>query len=651
MSPELVTALAPGLAAAGLALMVTPWLRAEVTAARLFMIGVGMILLLRYFGWRVTSTLPPAGWTFDFAVGGLFLAAESASLAAAILASVFLCRTRNRSREVEANKGWLASRPPPLVDVLICTYNEEEAILERTIIGATGLDYPNYRVWVLDDGRRPWLGDLAKRLGCGYLTRPDNSHAKAGNINNALRHLAGLDSPPDFVSILDADFVPLPDFLARTLCLFRDPRVGLVQTPQHFINPDPIQTNLAAARVWPDEQRFFFDVVLASKDAWGAAFCCGTSSVIRFAPLMAIGGFPTDSVTEDYLLTLRLKETGFTTSYLNEKLTLGLAPEGLKEYITQRGRWCLGFMQIARGRSGPFSLSSSLAFIDRLSLVDAFLNWTAVYMARALGLLVPLLYLLFGVHAVQADLYELLGYFLPFFLWHSLTMSWISQGRSMTLMTDVAQFLALPAILKAVAVGLLRPAGQKFKVTAKGGERDKRFVEWPLVKLYGAVIALTLVGLLYAFAIDVRADSVTSGGLAFAWSWYNLAVLVVVCFVCIEQPRHRKAERFETDEAVLVEIDGRSLMLRLADISITGARFRGKAVSPAGSRLTCSIRGHVIRGTVVRVLDDSFAVKFEEALETRVEMVRAFYAGSYFDSFGEVVSMNVTTAIVRRLFN
>ena len=82
------------------------------------------------------------------------------------------------------------------------------------------------------------------------------------------------------------------------------------------INPDPIQTNLAAAHVWPDEQRFFFDVVLASKDAWGAAFCCGTSSVIRFEPLMRIGGFPTDSVTEDYLLTLRLKETGFTTCLL-----------------------------------------------------------------------------------------------------------------------------------------------------------------------------------------------------------------------------------------------------------------------------------------------------------------------------------------------
>jgi len=74
----------------------------------------------------------------------------------------------------------------------------------------------------------------------------------------------------------------------------------VVQTPQHFANPDPMQRNLSLARVWPDEQRYFFDVIMASKDAWGAAFCCGTSSIVRFAPLVQMGGFPTDSVTEDY---------------------------------------------------------------------------------------------------------------------------------------------------------------------------------------------------------------------------------------------------------------------------------------------------------------------------------------------------------------
>ncbi len=291
-------------------------------------------------------------------------------------------------RRIEAKSG-VAVATAPLVDVFICTYNEEKAILERTIIGATGLKYGNYRVWVLDDGRRLWLKRLAEELGCHYLIRPDNRHAKAGNINHALRHVAGLHDKPEFVAILDADFVPMPEFLTRTTSLMADKAVGVVQTPQHFINPDPIQSNLAATEVWPDEQRFFFDILMPAKDAWGVAFCCGTSSVIRYSGLMEIGDFRRISVTEDYLVTLRLKERGYLTVYLNERLTLGLAPEGLKEYITQRSRWCLGFMQIVRGRSGPFSLQSNLTLIDRLSLVDAFMSWTASYGMKVLGLVVP----------------------------------------------------------------------------------------------------------------------------------------------------------------------------------------------------------------------------------------------------------------------
>ena len=643
--------IAPGLAAAGCAMMIVPWLDRRRTPARVLMVGITLALLMRYFAWRVTSTLPPVGWTIDFGSGLIFLTAESTSLAAAILALIFLSRTRNRTADVEANQAWLAAQPPPLVDMFICTYNEEEPILERTIIGATGMAHANTRVWVLDDGRRPWLKELSERLGCNYLTRPDNNHAKAGNINHALAHVAQLPERPAFVSILDADFVPLPAFLTRALSLFRDPTVGLVQTPQHFINPDPIQTNLAAADVWPDEQRFFFDVVLASKDAWGAAFCCGTSSVIRFDPLLELGGFPTDSVTEDYLLTLRLKERGFTTAYLNEPLTLGLAPEGLKEYITQRGRWCLGFMQIIRGRSGPFSRGSTLDFIDRLSLIDSFLNWTGVYVAKTIGLLVPVAYLLLGVHTVHADLGDLLRYFLPFFLWQAVTMSWISNGRSLLVMTDVAQFIATPAILKAVFVGLLRPQGQKFKVTAKGGDRGQRFVEWPLFRIYGSIIVLTLSGIFYAFMVHVRGDSLTSGGLAFAWSWYNIAVLSIVCVVCVEQPRRRKAERFATDEAMMMEIDGQRSIRRLADISITGAQIRGEVDEPVGTLIHCTIRGKIVPATIARKLSASFAIRFDDAVSTRIEMVRSFYAGSYVQAFDRIEAHSVSTAIIKRFLD
>ena len=103
--------------------------------------------------------------------------------------------------------------------MLICSYNEDKGILERTIVGALGMDYPNFRVWMLDDSRRDWVKALCAELGCLYLSRPDNTHAKAGNINHALKHIAALPDPPEFISILDADFVPTPQFLKRAMSL------------------------------------------------------------------------------------------------------------------------------------------------------------------------------------------------------------------------------------------------------------------------------------------------------------------------------------------------------------------------------------------------------------------------------------------------
>ena len=340
----ILAAARPALATLGVFLVCAAMWPKPVTTGRAAMVAGSFAMMAQYAWWRITETLPASAFSFEFGLALVFLSAELVGILTAALSLIFLTRTRNRSPEADANADWLLSQArPPSIDVLICSYNEEKEILERTIVGALGMDYPSFRVWMLDDGRRDWVKTLCAELGCRYLSRSDNAHAKAGNINHALKHIAALPDPPDFVSILDADFVPTPQFLKRAMSLFHDPAVGVVQTPQHFINPDPIQINLGATEFWPDEQRFFFDIVLPAKDAWSAAFCCGTSSIIRMQPLMEIGGFPVDSVTEDYLLSLRLKEKGFLTAYLNEPLTYGLAPEGLKEYITQRSRWCLGF--------------------------------------------------------------------------------------------------------------------------------------------------------------------------------------------------------------------------------------------------------------------------------------------------------------------
>ncbi len=649
--PELIVALWPSLVLLGAGLAFMASVRRDWPPVRLAVMTVSLALLTRYFLWRATSTLPPAGLTLDFAFGALFMLVESAGLAAAALSLIFLTRTRDRSPEANRNTPWFDGlSQKPLIDLFICSYNEEESILERTIIGATGMDYPNFRVWMLDDGGRPWLRALCQKLKCGYIARPDNAHAKAGNINYALRKVAQLPKPPAYIAILDADFVPAPNFLSRAMTLFRDDRIGIVQTPQHFINPDPIQSNLLATRVWPDDQRFFFDVVMPSKDAWSAAFCCGTSSIIRFEPLRAIGGFPTNSVTEDYLLTLRIKEAGFTTAYLNEPLSLGLAPEGLKEYITQRSRWCLGFMQIVRGRSGPFSRTSRLTFIDRLSLVESFLNWAAVFPARLMGLIIPILYFLLNIKSVRADLGDVALYFLPFFIWHTAAMNWMTRGRLIPIMSDVCQIIAAPEVIKAVVIGLAKPQGQKFKVTAKGGDRGRRFVEWPLLRFFGALLLLTVASIGYAFHINIRGDGVEFGVLALFWSWYNFAILLVACFVCVEQPRRRKAERFETSELVKLTADGANHLRQLIDISISGAQVCGVAPAPKGSAIDFRIGDCVVEARIVRADRTSFAVSFDGSLAVRYAMIRHFYSGQYVKAIENVNVANVTKAVARRLF-
>ena len=158
-----------------------------------------------------TRTPKASDRPIDFVIGLVFVAVETLVVVGATISLTFLIKLTNRTPDADRNEPWLMAQPrPPLVDVFICTYNEEEAILEQTILGAMAMQHPNYRVWVCDDGRRPWLEELCTRLGCGYLKRSDNAHAKAGNINDALQVLSQLPDPPEFISILDADFVPTP---------------------------------------------------------------------------------------------------------------------------------------------------------------------------------------------------------------------------------------------------------------------------------------------------------------------------------------------------------------------------------------------------------------------------------------------------------
>ena len=207
-------------------------------------------------------------------------------------------------------------------------------------------------------------------------------------------------------------------------------------------------------------------------------------------------------------------------------------------------------------------------------------------------------------------------------------MHWLTGGRVIPILSDVSQIIVLPQILRAVVVGLLRPQGHKFQVTAKGGDRARGFVEWGLMRPFAILIGLSILAIVYAFYVNGRADTIRYSAPALAWTWYNLIVLIVLCFVCVEQPRLRGAERFASRDLVKVKLPEGDKTVQLADLSITGARIFGKPPRSLGERIELELSGVRLAAKIVRVETDAFAVAFARTFETRIAMIRLFYAAS-----------------------
>jgi len=631
-----------------------PWVSSTHPWARWVGAWLTILLMGRYLFWRATETLPELALDpMVLGAWGFFVVEIVGSFAGVLLLHV-LSRTLDRSAEATAHP--VESHPggPPLIDLLIPTYNEQEEILYRTIVGAMSQDYPRFRVWVLDDGKRPWLRVMCEELGANYRIRPDNSHGKAGNMNATFWHLMALEEKPDAIGVLDADFVATPLFLRRAAALFHDPKVALVQTPQHFFNPDPIQLNLGDAARVPDEQRFFFDVVLASKDAHGTAFSCGTSSIVRADCLARIGGFPTESVTEDILLSIKLTGLGLKTAYLNEPLTAGLAPEGLQEYLTQRGRWCLGTMQIVRTPWGPFSRGANTPLLMRLHTMDTVLFWTMTPILRILCLLMPVLYWWTGLVVVQTDLHGLISHLGPYWVCCVIFLGWVSHGTNVPILADGMSLLVARESLRASAVGLFGDKNQKFKVTAKGATRDRTVVQWSLAGWFLAIAVLTLAGMLLRVALGpIEGTPPAAEAMNLFWSLYNIIMLGVAGLMCVEAPRYRREERFIADEQADIRFAGRLVQAWLEDVSLLGCRVRLERMPhmAEGDRLMVDIAQVGAVPARVRALGDGHCqLVFETDAAQRAALVRKLFSGRYRHSVTVLRPMAFVGILFRKAF-
>lgn len=535
--------------------------------------------LVLYALWRWNDTLPPFAVTAQSLWPRLFIAFELVAILYTLMSIVILFRNVDRSAQADAAQRALAAADNyPAVDIFICTYDEPLEILERSILSALALDYDNATVWVLDDTRRDWLRDYCQRVGARHVTRPDNKGAKAGNLNNGLATTARETNAP-VILVLDADFAPRQDFLKRTVgLLLSDPEVAIVQTPQFYYNADPIQHNLLAEKSWVDDQRFFFDIFQSAKDAWGCAFCVGTSFVVRRDLLDEIGGFPQQAISEDINLTYTMLAHGYRTSWLNEPLSFGLSAEGIPEYITQRARWCLGTIQVALLRNGPL-FGRGFSFTQRWHYVHGVLNWLCKpYMLLLLA--APTIYWFGGLPAFEADYYSFLRYGMPALLGLIIYMGWISRARTLPLFMEATHAITCFAVTATLLSAIIKPFGRPFKITDKGGDRSTPRVHWKLAATFGLIAASSAASIVWAFVSPYAASEISSLDF-FNLLWAGIAMLIafVAFLVCFELPR--SSDQFETDEPVWLAGDGKILSCRLLALSLTSVRFSG----PAGEAL------------------------------------------------------------------
>ena len=582
--------------------------------ARRLIFAIVWLVVAWYLHWRIFVTVLRADGTW-YEVGWLWLcfAIEFLAIFDQLILYITFLRTSHRSAEADRHEARIRALPVaqlPSVDLYIPTYNEPVEVLEKTITGALCLDYPNLSIWVLDDGRRPWLQAFCEAKGVGYLNRPDNAHAKAGNINHALTR-----TKAEFIAVFDADFIVQRTFLMRTVGFFSDPEVGIVQVPHAFYNHDPMQANLLIRKSLPDEQRFFFDVIMPSRDAWNAAFCCGSNSITRRSALDAIGGaLPIQSITEDMLLSMTLLRKGYVTRYLCERLAFGLAPETVDAFFVQRQRWARGAIQILYLAGGP--LGRGLTLMQRLLFLPT--HWLSLGLRSLIAIIAPIVFLWSGVSPVfGVSPADVLYYFLPMVLALAGGI-WAYAPRQHFPLASLVQgtFLSF-RVLPIVLATLVKPFGHPFKVTPKGGTNQASNYARGIFWTAGTLMGLTIIGMVVNTIPEFRIiDNAEVLPIIAFWSAINAIVLFFVCMMSLQAPMRRGEERLEFDEKIwIVSPSGVISTVRIKDISLSGTGIEADPDRPPPADVGDTVRVFIaevgfIPGTVVRQIGRVLGVKF-----------------------------------------
>lgn len=537
----------------------------------LFLVWLSVITTLRYFYYRTVFTLNFDGW-INTVCSLLLYGAELYAVIGLFLAYFQTLKLRDRQPvplTCRPAADWLT------VDVYIPTYNEDVEIVRKTALAAIALDYPADKkcVYVLDDGRkfperRQLLQQMCAEVGCVLITRDNNDHAKAGNINAAMRRTHG-----DLVMILDCDHIPTRDFLQNTVGFFYNDKVTLVQTPHWFYNPDPFERNLLTRGRVPVSNELFYKVVQKGNDFWNAAFFCGSAAVVRKQYVEQIGGIAVETVTEDCHTSFRLHSLGYETVYFDQIMVAGLAPETFSALVGQQVRWARGMAQILRLENPLFNCQLQLTLPQRLCYFSAMFGFF-YGVPRLIYAIAPTLFLLFAINPVRGLGLETLVFAIPHIVL-SMHANFITSKRvRFSFWNEVYEF-ALSFYTAAVTLmALINPRMGSFNVTSKGMSVTERSFDWQAARPLLVVVVMVLASLiavpfwLVLSPTDYEAILVNA-----LWSGFNLILLVGALLVAYEQPQLRRSHRLNRQLPAIIYSQDQTWKGRTLDVSETGARI------------------------------------------------------------------------------
>lgn len=560
-----------------------------------------------YIFWRLFFTLPLHHGIVSLIAGAALFSAELISNLEALIHMHCISRSQDTK---------MPEVPPhlyPHVDVLIATHGEDAALLLKTVNGCCHMQYPDpskVHIFLCDDQNRPEIASLAQRMCVGYLGLSGNKYAKAGNLNNAL----GKTHSP-LVVTLDADMIPRREFLLKTVPYFFLPkmleedghwrmrsqeeidegyRIGFVQTPQSFYNPDLFQFNFFAETNIPNEQDYFFREVNVGRNASNSAIYAGSNTVIAREALMEVGGIRTGTVTEDFATGIDIQAAGYTTLAIDTVLALGLAPTDFTGLLKQRQRWGRGCVQTVRSLkfwTSKLPLSSKLSYVSCL-----FYWWT--FIRRFIYILAPILYMLFGIPIVRCSLPELLCIWLPSYLIYNHTLKLLSgktrnQRWSNIVDTIICPYMILPILLETLGMRM-----RKFAVTNKENIPGKSARFWyalPHLVLLAAVVP----GICVCARDMIRYRSPGSIAVLYWLSMNGYFLLMSVLFMT-GRVNFRSAQRYNAQIPVCFSTGGQQTEALTCDISENGFSFLldFPEYIPFASATAFTVRDPKLRATV-----------------------------------------------------